>query len=76
MLAGGARVHELRATEWMPRARKLAPDLVAAGKLWPVPWREAICVVPRHELVPDVLRRDPDGSWHRLATATEQGRRE
>lgn len=59
--------------DWMPRARKLAEDLVAAGKLWSAPWREAICAVPRHELVPDVLRRDPDGSWHPLDTTTDQG---
>jgi len=64
------------ASEWMPRARKLAEGLVAAGKLRSAPWREAICAVARHELVPDVLRRDPDGSWHRLDTATEQGQGE
>jgi methyltransferase of ATP-grasp peptide maturase system len=58
--------------EWMPRARKLAEELVTAGKLWSAPWREAICAVPRHELVPDVFRRNTDGSWHRLATATKQ----
>jgi methyltransferase of ATP-grasp peptide maturase system len=58
------------------RARQLAEELVSAGKLWSVPWRQAICAVPRHELVPDLLRRDPDGSWHRLDTTTEQGRRE
>ena len=62
--------------EWLDRAHQLAEDLVAAGKLWSAPWREAICAVPRHELVPDVLRRDPDGSWHRLDTTTDQGRRE
>ena len=62
--------------EWMPRARKLAEDLVATGKLWSPQWREALCVVPRHELVPDVLRRDPDGSWHHLDTTTDQGQQE
>jgi methyltransferase of ATP-grasp peptide maturase system len=63
-------------TEWTPRARKLAEELVAAGKLWSPQWRDAVCAVPRHELVPDVLRRDPDGSWHRLDTTTDQGQQE
>jgi methyltransferase of ATP-grasp peptide maturase system len=62
--------------EWADRVHQLAEQLVAAGKLWSPPWREAVCAVPRHELVPDVLRREPDGSWHRLDTTTAQGRRE
>ena len=62
--------------EWIPRARRLAEELVSAGKLSSAQWREALCAVPRHELVPDILRRDPDGSWHRLDTTTDQGRRE
>ncbi|MBV9144211.1 MAG: methyltransferase domain-containing protein [Pseudonocardiales bacterium] len=66
----------VRTDEWMPRARKLAEELVAIGKLWSAPWQEAVCAVPRHELVPDVLRWDPDGSWHRLDTTTDQGQRE
>jgi methyltransferase of ATP-grasp peptide maturase system len=44
--------------------------------LWSAQWREAVCAVPRHALVPDVLRREPDESWQRLDTSTEQGRRE
>jgi methyltransferase of ATP-grasp peptide maturase system len=63
-------------TEWLDRAHQLAEDLVAAGKLLSTPWREAVAAVPRHELVPDVLRRDPDGSWHRLDTMTDQDRRQ
>ncbi len=64
------------AEEWTTRARQLADQLVAAGKLRSVPWREAVCAVPRHEFVPGVLRRDLDGSWHRLDTTTEQGRQQ
>jgi hypothetical protein len=64
----------IRTGEWRSRAYRLAEDLMAAGKLWSAPWREAVCAVPRHELVPEVLRRDPDGSWHRLDTSTDQGR--
>ncbi|MGH4015908.1 MAG: methyltransferase domain-containing protein [Pseudonocardiaceae bacterium] len=64
------------AKEWLPRARQLAEELVATGKLWSAQWQEAICAVPRHELVPDVFRRDPDGSWHLLDHTTDQGQRE
>ncbi len=64
------------AKEWQCRARELAQGLVAAGKLWSPPWQEAVCAIPRHELVPDILRRDPDGSWQRLDTTTAAGQRD
>ncbi|MGH4010109.1 MAG: methyltransferase domain-containing protein [Pseudonocardiaceae bacterium] len=66
------------AEEWRPRARQLADQLVAAGKLRSPAWREAVCAVARHEFVPDVFRQEVayDATWHRLDTATEQGRRE
>ncbi len=66
------------AEDWMPRARQLADQLVAAGKLRSAAWREAVCAVPRHEFVPDVFRQEVayDATWHRLDTTTEQGRRE
>ncbi|HXT44603.1 MAG TPA: hypothetical protein VN748_10865 [Pseudonocardiaceae bacterium] len=35
----------------VPRARQLAEELVAAGKVWLAHWWEAICAVPRHEFV-------------------------
>ena len=62
--------------EWQIRARRLAEQLVAAGKLWSPEWRDSIEEVPRHVFTPDVLRRDPDGSWHRLDHSTPDGRRE
>ncbi|MGH3692667.1 MAG: methyltransferase domain-containing protein [Pseudonocardiaceae bacterium] len=66
------------AEEWMPRARQLAEELVTAGKLWSAKWREAVCAVPRHELVPDVFRQDRqeqhDATWGRLDTTTAEGR--
>lgn len=64
------------AEEWTARARQLADQLDAAGKLRSAPWWEAICAVPRHEFVPEVFRRDPDDLWHRLDTTTEQGRQQ
>lgn len=56
--------------------RRLADELTATGNLSSPRWRAAVCAVPRHELVPDVWRRDPDGSWHRMDSSTAQGRRE
>ncbi len=66
------------AEDWMPRARQLADHLIAAGKLSSAAWREAVCAVPRHEFMPDVFRQEVayDATWHRLDTATEQGRQQ
>jgi methyltransferase of ATP-grasp peptide maturase system len=66
------------AQDWMPRARQLADQLVAAGKLRSAAWWDAVCAVPRHEFVPDVFRQELayDATWHRLDTATEQGRQQ
>ncbi|MGH3928006.1 MAG: protein-L-isoaspartate(D-aspartate) O-methyltransferase, partial [Pseudonocardiaceae bacterium] len=62
--------------EWQARTRRLAEELVTAGKLRSPEWRDAIEAVPRHVFTPDVLRHDPDGSWHRLDHSTPEGRRE
>jgi len=67
---------ETPALEWRSRARRLADDLAAAGKLWSPEWRKAIEEVPRHTFTPDVLRRESDGTWHRQDTNTEHGRNE
>ncbi|MGH3978668.1 MAG: ATP-grasp peptide maturase system methyltransferase [Pseudonocardiaceae bacterium] len=64
------------ADDWTARARQLADQLAAAGKLTSPAWREAVCAVPRHEFVPDVFRRSPDGTWQRLDTVTVRGRRQ
>jgi protein-L-isoaspartate(D-aspartate) O-methyltransferase len=66
------------AQDWMPRARQLADQLVAAGKLRSAVWWDAVCAVPRHEFVPDVFRQELayDATWRRLDTATEQGRQQ
>jgi protein-L-isoaspartate(D-aspartate) O-methyltransferase len=42
------------------RARALADDLAAAGRLAP-PWRSAYDAAPRHRFVPDVAWAVPDG---------------
>ncbi|MGH3797819.1 MAG: methyltransferase domain-containing protein [Pseudonocardiaceae bacterium] len=67
---------ETLAAEWQTRAHQLAEELVAAGKLRSPEWIDSIEAVPRHVFTPDVLRRDPDGSWHRLDHSTPGGRRE
>lgn len=66
------------AEDWMPRARHLADQLVAAGKLRSTAWRDAVCAVPRHKFVPDVFRQELayDVTWRRLDTTTEQGRQQ
>ncbi|HEY6421953.1 MAG TPA: methyltransferase domain-containing protein [Pseudonocardiaceae bacterium] len=68
------------AQDWTPRARQLAEQLTAAGKLTSAVWRDAVCAVPRHELVPEVFRQDRidqyDETWRQLDTATGAGREE
>jgi methyltransferase of ATP-grasp peptide maturase system len=66
--------------DWPVRARRLADELAAAGKLTSGAWREALCAVPRHEFVPDVFRQDRqehhDPTWRRWDTSTDQGRQQ
>jgi methyltransferase of ATP-grasp peptide maturase system len=66
--------------DWTPRARQLAEQLTAAGKLTSAAWRDAVCAVPRHEFVPEVFRQDQidqyDETWRQLDTTTVAGRQE
>ncbi|MGH3800358.1 MAG: methyltransferase domain-containing protein [Pseudonocardiaceae bacterium] len=66
--------------DWTPRARQLADQLTAAGKLISAAWRDAVCAVPRHELVPEVFRQDRidqyDQTWRQLDITTVAGRQE
>ncbi len=66
--------------DWAPRARQLADQLVAAGKLTSPAWRDAVCAIPRHEFVPEVFRQDRidqyDETWRQLDTTTVTGRLE
>ncbi|MGH4017146.1 MAG: methyltransferase domain-containing protein [Pseudonocardiaceae bacterium] len=68
------------AEEWQTRARKLADQLAAAGKLKSEAWRDAVCAVPRHAFVPEVFRQDRldqyDPTWRQLDTTTVAGRQE
>jgi protein-L-isoaspartate(D-aspartate) O-methyltransferase len=68
------------AEDWTPRARRLAEQLAAAGKLTSAPWREAVCAVPRHEFAPEVFRQDRldqyDETWRQLDITTAAGRQE
>lgn len=67
---------ETPTAEWHALARRLADDLVAAGKIKSPEWRRIVAEVPRHTFTPDVFQRAPDGIWHRLDTSTEHGRSE
>lgn len=52
-------------TEWRQHARKLAENLTRSGDLTSPPWREAICPVPRHMLVPFFYTQNEDATWHK-----------
>jgi methyltransferase of ATP-grasp peptide maturase system len=60
--------------DWGSRARLLADELTAAGKLRSQPWRDAVCAVPRHVFVPSFFRQAQDGTWQPVESATEEGR--
>ncbi len=68
------------AQDWTPRARQLAEQLIAAGKLTSAAWRDAVCAVPRHAFAPEVFRQDRidqyDETWRQLDTTTVAGRQE
>lgn len=66
---------ELLTLPWREQAKRLADELVAAGKLRSPQWRAAVEQVPRHLFTPDVLDRKPDGTWHHLDATTDDGRR-
>ncbi|MGH3886547.1 MAG: methyltransferase domain-containing protein, partial [Pseudonocardiaceae bacterium] len=53
--------------DWASRAARLAENLTTAGVLHDSQWHEALCAVPRHELVPRyVEQHGPDASWHEV----------
>lgn len=60
--------------EWRERAERLADRLVTVGKLRSDEWRQAVCAVPRHELVPTAYEQDCSGEWIALDTSTPVGR--
>lgn len=60
--------------DWTTRAQRLAKRLAAAGKLRSEQWRQAVCKVPRHVLVPTVYEQDSTGEWAVLDTSTPGGR--
>jgi hypothetical protein len=60
-------------TDWTTHARRLADELKQAGKLTDPRWREAICAVARHELVPTYYRQDTDGAWQEIISSTAEG---
>lgn len=56
-------------TEWSQYARRLADELSRSGVLASPQWREAICAIPRHLLVPYFYTQNEDATWHK----TEMG---
>jgi methyltransferase of ATP-grasp peptide maturase system len=53
-------------TEWVNNSRNLADELSRSGDLRTPAWRDAICAVPRHELVPHCYEQNSDSSWRKL----------
>ena len=53
--------------EWTGRAGRLADTLATAGVLHDPQWREALCVVPRHKLVPGYfVQHGPGAGWQEV----------
>lgn len=50
-------------TDWAAKARALADELARSGDLVSPEWREALCAVPRHELVPYYYVQNEDMTW-------------
>ncbi|MEU6267502.1 ATP-grasp peptide maturase system methyltransferase [Saccharopolyspora shandongensis] len=62
-------------TDWHDHAHRLADELEQAGKLTTPEWRQAICAVPRHELVPTYHQPTSEGTWREIDTSTDEGLR-
>lgn len=58
-------------TGWIAKARTLADELERCGDLRTPPWREAICAVPRHALVPHYYTQHSDATWSSVDRDTD-----
>jgi protein-L-isoaspartate O-methyltransferase len=56
---------------WQTRAARLADQLVQSGDIRDPRWAAAIASIPRHVLVPNAYRQQPDGSWSELGDNPE-----
>ncbi len=56
------------ASEWQPRARRLADELDADGDLRTQAWRDTLLAVPRHEFVPRYYVQDGEARPLRWTT--------
>ena len=62
-------------TDWVSRAQRLADEITGSGKLRSLPWRAAVCAVPRHELVPSYYEQDTNtGQWRLVDTTAPEMR--
>ncbi|MDP8931801.1 MAG: methyltransferase domain-containing protein [Actinomycetota bacterium] len=62
-------------TDWVSRAQRLADEITVSGKLRSLPWRAAVCAVPRHELVPSYYEQDTNtGQWRLVDTTAPEMR--
>lgn len=52
-------------TAWTQKARELAEELIRSDELRTPQWRDAVCAVPRHGLIPHFYTQNEDATWHR-----------
>jgi len=52
-------------SDWRAEAKGLADELSRTGDLVTPRWREVVCAVPRHTLVPAFYTQNEDATWRR-----------
>lgn len=61
------------ATDWVPRAQRLADLLATQGDVHHPAWKSALAAVPRHVFVPAAYRRDDTGTWQPVDVTSPSG---
>lgn len=61
------------ATDWAPRARRLADLLATQGDVHHPAWKSAVAAVPRHVFVPAAYRQDDTGTWQPVDVTSPSG---
>lgn len=61
------------ATDWAPRAQRLADLLAAQGDVHHPAWRSAVAAVPRHVFVPAAYQQDDTGTWQPVDVTSPSG---
>jgi methyltransferase of ATP-grasp peptide maturase system len=67
------RVTTQPATDWVPRAQRLADLLATQGDVHHLAWRSAVAAVPRHIFVPAAYQQDDTGAWQPVDVTSPSG---